>query len=240
MKRCLSILLIVFFTNISYAFKFSPMSVGIDLSKNEKHSVVFLENDSSAPIAIEVTLAKRVMDINGSETHPIEENNLQAYPSQLIIPPFEKRSVKISYTGTTEINDELSYRIIAEQLPIEIEKKNKGKMNVKILLRYIGALYVFNDKMEANIKLKSKKIEKEKMEFVVANEGGKHQLLTNLKLKLKKDKEKEVIIDSSNLKLFTGENILAKSERLFTVSKTKELSNLNDSYEVELVFDKEK
>jgi S-adenosylmethionine:tRNA-ribosyltransferase-isomerase (queuine synthetase) len=113
-------------------------------------------------------------------------------------------------------------------------------MNVKILLRYIGALYVFNDKMEANIKLKTKKIEKEKMEFLVSNQGGKHQLLTNLKLKFKKDKEKEVIIDSNSLKLFTGENILAKSERLFKIPKTKEALNIDDSYEVELVFDKEK
>lgn len=74
----------------AYAFKFSPMSITINPNSGERSTVAYLENDSSSPIAIQITLARREMDVNGNETYPEANDELQAYPSQMIIPPYEK------------------------------------------------------------------------------------------------------------------------------------------------------
>ena len=125
--------LLIFCLHVSnlYAFKFSPMSITINPSSGEKSTVAYLENDSSSPIAIQITLANRVMDSNGNETYPEVVDELQVYPSQMIIPPYEKKSIKVTYTGKDIGEIEKAFRIISEQLPIEVDKKEKKKTNIK-------------------------------------------------------------------------------------------------------------
>lgn len=237
--KLLYYILIFLLCSHAWAFKFSPMSLTINPVEGEKNAQVYLENDSSSPIAIQISLAKRFIDKNGIEKNIDESEEIEAYPTQLIIPPYEKRSVKITSKLKNIGEIERAYRIIAEQLPIELDKNNK-KVNVKLLLRYIAALYVDNGKTEAKIELNKINYSKNSILFSIKNSGSKHQVLSNLKVLFKKDKEKEVVIDSKDLKNFSGENILAGTEREFSIPVYPELKKVNESYKVELKFDKEK
>jgi fimbrial chaperone protein len=223
----------------AYAFKFSPMSITINPSSGERSTVAYLENDSSSPIAIQITLARREMDVNGNETYPEANDELQAYPSQMIIPPYEKKSVKVTYTGKEIGEVEKAFRIISEQLPIEVDKKVKKKTNVKILLKYIAALYVENGKTEANVKLNAWRIQNKEIELSIKNDGNKHQVLTNLSIVFSKDGEKIIIIEPKDLKNISGENILAKSERIFKIPLTSNLNKIDAKFKVELKFEKD-
>ena len=211
----------------AYAFKFSPMSITINPSTGERSTVAYLENDSSSPIAIQITLTQRQMDINGNENYPEANDELQAYPSQMIIPPYEKKSVKITYTGKDVGEVEKAFRIISEQLPIEVDKKVKKKTNVKILLKYIAALYVENGKTEASIKIDSWRVQNKEIELNIKNNGSKHQVLTNLSILFSKEGEKEIVIGPKDLKNISGENVLAKSERIFKIPLTSSLNKLD-------------
>lgn len=233
--------LLIFCLHVSnlYAFKFSPMSITINPSSGEKSTVAYLENDSSSPIAIQITLANRVMDSNGNETYPEVVDELQVYPSQMIIPPYEKKSIKVTYTGKDIGEIEKAFRIISEQLPIEVDKKEKKKTNVKILLKYIAALYVDNGKTESKINVSAVNFLNKEIEIKIANEGSKHQVLTNLNLIFSKKGTNDIVVESKDLKNFSGENILPKSERVFKVAIDKNLSKLNSSYKLELKFEKD-
>jgi fimbrial chaperone protein len=215
------------------------MSITINPVDGERSGIVFLENDSSSPIAIQLTLAKRVMDKFGNESYPEETSDLEAYPTQLIIPAFEKKSVKITFTGKEVGSVERAYRIIAEQLPIEVEKNKKKKMNVKILLRYIAALYIDNGKSEPNILVDNFSVMKNELVFKIKNTGSKHQVLTNLSLLFKKEKEKDILVEAKELKNFSGENILPNSEREFVLPIKSSLSKITNDYKVELKFEKD-
>ena len=134
---------------------------------------------------------------------------------------------------------EKAFRIISEQLPIEVDKKVKKKTNVKILLKYIAALYVENGKTEASIKIDSWRVQNKEIELNIKNNGSKHQVLTNLSILFSKEGEKEIVIGPKDLKNISGENVLAKSERIFKIPLTSSLNKLDAKYKVELKFEKD-
>jgi fimbrial chaperone protein len=218
------------------------MSLTLNPESGSNSSIVFLENDSSQPIAIQMSVNKRLMDRSGKEEMPEELELLQIFPNQLIIPPFEKKSVKVTWMGktVTEKNIEKAFRIIAEQLPIDLEKEKKRKRgNVKILLRYVGALYVDLGKTQSDVQLKKFTATKKELNFIIENKGSKHQVLSNLKLVFIKKGNPDIQIDSKDLKNFAGENILAQSERDFILLKDKKLELIDESYQVKLNFDQD-
>jgi fimbrial chaperone protein len=229
-----------FINHNAFAFKFSPMSTSIGVKENENSSLFFLENDSALAIAVQVSLAKREMDENGIENNPKISHELTLYPTQLIIPPNEKRSVKVTWVGPMVPNKELAYRLIAEQLPIELEKIKNKKANIKVLLRYIAALYVKAEDFSSDIKVSEMKIQDKKLSIMIENKGKKHQVLAHLILKFTDEKKKtEIVFDSEELKGISGENVLAESKRIFSIPQTGKFSEINSTDKVKISFDKD-
>ncbi len=235
---CFSLL----FSLNSYAFKFSPMSTTLTGAASTKSTLFFLENDSNQAIAVQVNLAKREMDINGVESNPqiISSDELTLYPTQLIIPPNEKRSVKVTWTGNKPPMKELSFRLIAEQLPIELDKNKNKKSSIKVLLRYVAALYLKPEDYVSDVKILETKDLDKRFLIQVENIGKKHQVLSNLKLSFSDEKtKKEIILFAEDLKGMSGENILAESKRIFVFPKTGKFLELKMTDKVKITFDKD-
>lgn len=224
-----------------YAFKFTPMSTSIGVKDGSNSTLFYLENDSDQPIAIEASLAKREMSQSGAETNPKIGDELTLYPTQLIIPPNEKRSVKVSWVGKTLPTKELAYRLIAEQLPIDIEKNKKDKARIKVLLRYVAALYVAPEDYSSEVSLTKVQTEGKNIVMTVANKGKKHQILSNLSLQFTGtvDKKKDITLTAEDLKGMSGENVLAESERNFSFGKTGKFQDLDPTDKVKISFDKD-
>lgn len=221
----------------SYAFKFSPMSTSIGVSEKKNSTLFYLENDSDQPIAVTATLLKRELSTEGVETNKKIEEELTVYPSQLIIPANEKRSVKVTWTGKVIPTSELAYRLVAEQLPIELDKSKKKKASIKVLLRYVAALYVSLEDFSPNVSLKKLEVDDKFVSFVIANTGKRHQVLANMSLKVTGKKNSE--FDSDDLKGMTGENVLALSERSFHFPRTGKFKDIQATDKVKINFEKD-
>lgn len=231
---------IYFFLLVStplYAFKFSPMSATIGVDKKNNSVLFYLENDTEQPIAITASVLARSTDVNGNEKNEKCDDELMAYPSQLIIPANEKRSIKVSWIGKMPPEIEKSYRLIAEQLPIDIDKKDKKKASIRVLLRYAAALYVEPKKLESKVTLEKFSIDENFITFFFKNAGGKHQILSNLSMKVSGRKSFE--IESDELKGMTGENILASSERIFKLPKAGKLKDISEKDSVKIKFEED-
>lgn len=238
MKRNLfTILFCMFMSANSYAFKFSPMSTSIGVKDSKNSTLFFLENDSEQAIAVTATLLKRLMDKNGVETNLKVEDELTVYPTQLIIPPNEKRSVKVTWTGKETPTKEMAYRLVAEQLPIDLDKSKKQKASIKVLLRYVAALYVTPEDWDSEVQFKQLQVEEKNVSLVLENKGKKHQVLSNLSMKI--SGHKDIELNSDDLKGMTGENILAQSERVFTFSKEGKFKDIKNSDKVKISFEKD-
>ena len=238
-RKFLFIIFILFISLNSYAFKFSPMSTSIGVKLKENSTLFYLENDSDQPIAVNATLLKRSMNKEGIETNEKVDDELTLYPSQLIIPAGEKRSIKVTWVGKTIPQTELAYRLVTEQLPIDIEKNKKKNASIKVLLRYVAALYVLPEEFSPNITLKKLDVDEKNITFTIANSGKKHQVLSNLELKISGSGKKIIELKSDELKTMSGENILAESERVFRFPKNGKFIEIQPLDKVKISFEKD-
>lgn len=200
---------------LCFSFSLTPMSQSIDPSAKTKQGQLLLDNPTDAPMAIEVRATERIQKIDGTEEMP-DTSELMVYPPQLIVPPNEKRTIRIQWTGQLP-KTEKAFRLIAEQLPLEVEEKKSKKRGIKMLLKYIAAFYVTPQEAQSNISVESIEL-KDKLEVKVHNSGTKHQLLQNAILTLKNEK-KSIKVEGDKLKGLMGENVLAGSRRLFKITK---------------------
>lgn len=215
------------------------MSSSLEAVENNS-SLFYLENDSTQPIAVQLSLVKREMTEDGAEINNKINNELTVYPSQLIIQPNEKRSVKVSWTLKQAPTKELAFRLIAEQLPIDIEKAKAKKASIKVLLKYVAALYVTTDKFSADAQLSKFEVKNDKVIFTVDNRGSEHQVLNNLTLVFNSSKnQKEITMEGQELAGMIGENVLAQTHRNFSLPKTGKLSEISSSDKVKISFDKD-
>jgi fimbrial chaperone protein len=201
------------------------MSTSIELKDNQKYVSFVIENESSQPLPVQISLYERGMKETGEDILT-ETSEIAAFPDQLIIPPEQKRSVKVSWNGKAEdLKTEKAFRFVAEQLPLDLDKKNKNKTGIKMLLKYVAALYVNPKGSEENVLC-----EYENLQLLCSNEGNKHKILNFKNLSLDDGKSKVELTDKDLIKV-SGENILANSKRVFPLNKS-ELKKLQNPVKV--------
>jgi fimbrial chaperone protein len=123
------LLLVVAFmsTTGAYAFRFSPFRAKFEPSGAKANNTFLIENNSSEPASVQIRITTREVDINGVEQNQDNEKNFRIYPAQMVLKPHSKRSVRVQWVGDSKLKEEKAYRIIAEQLPIKLDKKQSKK-----------------------------------------------------------------------------------------------------------------
>lgn len=211
-------LFLVFFTlPFLFSFNFNPMSQAIELGEKQKSAQFFIENDSNEKMAIELSVKERKMDESGLETLPAT-SEITVFPPQMIIPPKEKRTIRVNWVGGKDLVEEKAFRVIAEQLPLKVDEKTKKKSGIQMLMKYMAALYVTPKDAESKVKILSIKKDANTLLVTLENEGNKHQVLSKPTIHFGKTKK---TIDSAELIGLTGENILARSKRTFVIKNFK-------------------
>lgn len=204
-----------------FAFTFSPMSQSIQIGEGQKGSQFLIENESSANIAVELSVKSREMNEKGEETLT-DTKDISVFPPQIIIPPGEKRTIRVTYNNKDLPELEKNYRVIAEQLPLKVDAKTKDQGGVKMLMKFVAALYVSPAGAKSDVKLVDYNSTGNELKLVVENSGKLHQLLSNPVIKyLHKGKKGE--IKSEDLPGFAGENVLAGHKRTFIIKTSKSI-----------------
>lgn len=237
MSKYIFSFLLLLYSQATFGFKFTPMSQTLNLGTDVERVVFTIENDSDSSIAVELKLKTRHMKMDGSEEQKelSEGAGLSLYPEQLIIPAAQKRSVRVSWESDKEPAHEMAYRVIAEQLPVNLSGDEKPA-GIKMLLRYVAALYVNPGKQKPNVVLEKSSLEKNSLELVLNNKGGQHQVLNDMLLVVENE-DKTQRIKASEVQGLQGENILAKTGRLFSLPLSGPLSGLKKGIKLDLEWD---
>lgn len=216
----MKIVFILIMSSLCFGFKFSPMSQSLFLGDSKKAAQFTVENDTQESMAIELTVKERIVQEDGTESLP-PTTVLKIFPPQIIIPPKEKRTVRVTWNGDKELPMEKSFRVIAEQLPLNVDKKKK-QTGIQMLMRYMAAFYVTPDNAEPNIKATIEKSTQDTMSLRLRNIGKRHQIIANPKINFKKGDLKWKFSDT-DLKSLQGENVLAGSTRVFTITTKQQI-----------------
>jgi fimbrial chaperone protein len=230
MKNILAAAVISFaFQTTQASFEISPIIVTAAPAGAGATVTLTATNTGSQKTPVQIAIVHREPDINGVEKYTDAKDTgevFQIIPSQFILKPNEKRSVRITYVGDPLIKQELAFRIIAEEFPIDVtdpEKvKNKAVASISILSKYIASLYVkpLNTSPDITIDASIGKENKEtKLILHIKNKGTEHKVLKQVKYKaVTVSDKKEYPLPLQVEQEIGAQNILAGKTRKFTLS----------------------
>lgn len=214
-------------------FNLEPIQVEFTPSGSLATQSFMFTSTGDKPVAIQLGMVTREISLDGTEINTDADDQFLIYPPQLVIPPGEQQAVRITWLGDPIPTKELAFRIIAEQVPVdltEIKQTEGGKtVSVKILFRYMGSVYIKPEGVASKLVLESASSQKDKagadkLVLNVANQGTAHRLLRNIKVMVTAGSGQSITLaGEKQLEGVLGENILADSKRQFVLPWPKEL-----------------
>lgn len=214
------------------AFRFSPFRAKFEPSGDGANQLFTVENNTDQPATVQIRITTREVDVDGGEQNVDDEKDFMIYPAQMVLEPHASRSVRVQWAGDPNLKEEKAYRIVAEQLPVNLDKENPKTSAVKFLVSYRGALFVTPPGLASNVTLDFTGEIKDAagnrmLEIVLHNRGTQHALLRNLKLDIKDDRGNSLtLVGDDQLKGVTGEGILAGHRRRFVMPWPKGLAGV--------------
>ena len=204
----------------AYAFKLVPMSVKMAPSGRGATESFVVDNSGAKPIAVEMKVFVRSMTEDGEDVLTEEEDDFVVFPSQMVIMPGESQVVRLQWLGQQDPERELAYRLIAEQLPLNLDEEVIDGSRINVLFRYVASVYIVpKRRLQADVKITSAYIEEgdgNSLIIIAHNKGAKHSILREATLKLKSSTT-SVELASEQLPGLAGANILVGHTRKFVL-----------------------
>jgi fimbrial chaperone protein len=222
-----SLIMMMLCSVTAQAFHLKPISMKFSPEGELSTRSFVVENEHDKPIAVQVSIMTRETDIDGKETRQDANEKFLVYPSQMVLAPKASQVIRVSWRGDAEITQEQAYRIIGEQLPIDVDRasldEEKPSARFDIIMKYIGALYITPPGASPELVIEStgfSDIEGERyLEIVFHNKGKAHSMLKGINMSVfSKETGKSIAISSKEIPAMEMTNLLAGAKRRFLVS----------------------
>lgn len=228
-QSCFVFIVFLLSTKAMAHFEFSPITLSLTTTGKTNHAIAQVVNRESFPVPIMIRVTERKQLENGEEERP-ETSELAVFPSQFLLDSKETKSIKISWQGGETLPAEKAYRIIVEEVPVEFSAKSADRGAVRILINYVGSIYVNSDKTSGELVLESVNglEDKKTISLLFANKGSAHTFLKAPSIELTAKAvnglpEKKMTLEKKNLETAEGKNILASSKLMIKIPRPAEL-----------------
>lgn len=233
-RHFLSFIFFIILSGISpaLAFKLEPISRVFEpagAGATQSYEVI---NDSAEQIAVELSMAERKISLEGQETTESADDDFLVYPSQIVLPPQGVQSVRVTWLGNPNPEKELAYRIIAEQLPINLKQPEESQAEtisgaIKVMFRYIGSVYIRPKNAESKVVLNGITHEKgtdgnDRLVITFDNQGTRRAVLSELNLNLT-SQGSQLTLKPEQLEGVNNGVILAGNQRRFSMPWPQQL-----------------
>lgn len=195
------------------AFQIVPITQEFEPSGRRANQVFQVENDRDEAVTVTVGMARRVVDIDGRETHE-ETDDFTVFPTEIILQPKTSRAVRVQWIGDPAPAAELPYRIIAEETPLNMRRDSPGA-SVFLTVRYVGSIYVVPKGARHQVVVASAGAAGSQIEVVLENRGTRHAIIDSPTLTVTGGGVTKAVDAKALAETLNGENILAGSRRRF-------------------------
>jgi fimbrial chaperone protein len=180
-----------------------------------------LENTGTQPAAVEISIHALDITPEGEERRTPAEGAFSVFPPQVVLPPRGTQVLRVQWRGPPQLERELVYRLIAEQLPVELQKREQTGARINLLLRYEAILYVAPKGAKGELRLVSTEAAtrdgKPALAITIENRGNAHARLVDPKLELTAGTGQKVNLGPRDLEELAGVSVLAGKTRRFQV-----------------------
>lgn len=203
------------------AFRLVPFSATFTPTGPGTSQAFRVDNDTDQPIAVQIAMVHREMAADGNEQLVDAEDDFTVFPAQLVLLPGEGRALRVQWLGEGAPTSELPYRMIAEQLPVDLDPQQNQGARIKFLVRYEATIYVATPVMKPDLMIERVQPVAEggrpaMAAVTVQNRGTAHAVLDQISLTLQsKVNGAAVTLAGDQLKGMESENVLAGHTRRF-------------------------
>ncbi len=207
------------------AVQLSPMTNEINTIK--KRNVTYIVKNSDADMAAaECKILKVVGHEKSGKEIREETDEVVLYPTQFVLQPKETKGIRVNYTKSVLPKKEQVYRVLANQLALNLKEKPKGtkvKAGMKFIFSYEGLLFVGGEgepQVHANIAGD----QKDRLMVTIHNSGGKssfvhpeHYIFTAVTDKGPVHLSKEALAKFSGVRLLPDESFTFTVDKIFAL-----------------------
>lgn len=216
----------LFFSLIANGFEFTPMEREFAASGSQATQTFFLENKSANPVAIELNMYKRSHDTSGRETRTVT-NDFFIFPKSVKLSGNEKRAVRVTWQGPGTVSTELAYRLVAEQLNVNVDRlpTDRKGVDIRYIMTYVASVYVSPDKGKSEVRVSSVDAHNGVIKVRLDNLGNKHRILAGAKLVLNSSSGTSRVFSGNDVAPIQKMNLLAKSTQYFLIRQPSNFRN---------------
>lgn len=198
------------------AFRLVPIEMEFAPSGRGATQIFRLENDTAEPVAIEVSLLARRMTEQGEDQLDPAADKFTVFPEQVVLQANQSQSVRVQWMGDANPSQELAFRLIAEQLPVDLGKAPLPGGQVRLLVRYVASVYITPQGAKPDPVVTSVAPQGKALAVTVANRGTARQILRDATLTVTGG-GKTLTLRGDQLAGLAGENVLAGATRRFSI-----------------------
>jgi len=197
------------------AFTMEPMVASVTPSGDGAIATFRFRNEGAEPIAIRMKVLTRALRSDGTEENDPADASFEIYPERLALEPGAQAVVKLRWKGTEKIDRELSFRFVAEQIPVDFGASVGS--GIKVLFRYVASLYVGLPAFKPSIAVTARPGTgpggKPGYTVELRNEGNRHAVVMGLSVELGLGDGSVLALSESDLKALSDLNYLPGTSR---------------------------
>lgn len=205
--------ILVFFLALTsaFAFQFEPLVQTFDVSGANATRTFTITNDSDDIIAVVVSALVRTQDGEGNEVNSDASRYFNIQPSRILIQPQSSQIVRVQYRGPRTVTRELSFRIVAEQIPYSQGRIASSGSMFNFLYVFRASAYVLPNQVQESVSVTALADNGDgTMDITLSNGGNVHQILYDCEIVIQDANGNSVTVSGSDaLPGISGSNILA-------------------------------
>jgi len=215
----------------SYAYKLEPISRVFAPTGSNATQSFEISNDGSARIALTVSIRTLSRDEQYNEISTDAEDEFLVYPTQLVLSPGKRQTLRVTWLGDAKPSRELTYRIVVEQIPIAMLDKTVAPLtestgNIKVLVTYRGTLFVRPPGAKPNIALEATRVGTKQVKLTLINRGTAVGLVRSCTLRLTLGNNRVLEVPATVLAVLNNNRVLAGGRRSYTVELSADIGPL--------------
>lgn len=206
----------------SAAYKFEPISrVFAPTGSNATQSFEII-NSGADRIALTVSMLTLERDEAYVETNRDADDEFLVYPAQIVLSPGKRQTVRVTWLGDAKPTRELTYRIVVEQVPIELLDP-KAKLSpepegrLRVMLAYRGTLFIRPPKASPKITVEARPAPNNALEVTLVNRGTAVGLVKSCTVALHPAKGPTIEVPTAALAVMRNHRVLAGGRRRYVM-----------------------
>ncbi|MDT0575604.1 fimbria/pilus periplasmic chaperone [Croceicoccus sp. F390] len=208
------------------AFDLRPIMVQLAPQGAQASQTVIVRNTHAVPIAVQASVFKRTQNPDGSDTLVPADDDFIILPPQMAVGPGASQSVRVRWIGDAAPAQELAYRLVVEQVPVNLGSRAAGaderQAQVDVRYRYEAALYIVpkGSQPDARLVAAREAVDQDgqrRLELRIANEGTRRAILDSSALVLTFAGMPPITLEGNQLGALNALNVLAGSERVVSL-----------------------